>query len=180
MKFENKGKWIEESIDDDSTGIFGDEPLDEIEDNEEQLTEAQQLNLFKDVAAEKDAKDISMFAANFLPKICDEINKNYRAIVKNMPATDAQKSVIPVAPVNFNNDFTQLGKFGRVTTKWMNNSVRSSHEISLNKAIQSAEKSKVNKFNGEQFATIALSGKTMTIEVTPKIKAKLQELAKKL
>ena len=37
MNFENKGKWLKEAIDDDSDSIFSDEPLDEIDEDEEKV-----------------------------------------------------------------------------------------------------------------------------------------------
>lgn len=121
-----------------------------------------------------------MFAAKFIANICDEINKNYRAIVKNMPATEEQKSILLTAPVTFKANYIRLGNFGQVQYKWIGLINGKAHQASSNKAIQSAEKSKVNKFNGEQFATIKISNTSIIIEVTSKVQQKLKELSKKL
>lgn len=40
MKFNKNTDWLKEDIDDDSEGIFADEPLDEIKNDEEQMHES--------------------------------------------------------------------------------------------------------------------------------------------
>lgn len=128
--------------------------------------EPMQLNLFKDKIAEQTERDYKQFIYGYPNRLTDYLNKAYTAIVKNMPATDAQKKARPCKIADFtivksNDGIVQTGLKCKLD--------KDLHALSLDQAINNANKANINKYKGKQFASIAKEGSMLIIKVDKSI-----------